>query len=85
MRRKIFFVHCTQKEKRDFGATNLNKIFIWIDASYAIHHYMRIQIGGEMSMGLDFTHCRSSNQNLNKTISTELELVGASDYVPYNI
>ena len=38
-----------------------------------------------MSIGLGVTHCRSSKQKLNTKISTEAELVGTSDYLPYNI
>ena len=36
-------------------------------------------------MGLGVTHCRLSKQKLNTKSSTEAELVGASDYLPYNI
>ena len=36
-------------------------------------------------MGLGVTHYRLSKKKLNTKISTESELVGASDYVPYNI
>ena len=38
-----------------------------------------------MSMGLGVTHCRSSKKNFNAKITTEAELVGATDYIPYNI
>ena len=38
-----------------------------------------------MPMGLHVTHCILSKQKLNTKRSTELELVCASDYVPYNI
>ena len=82
MRRVLIFVHCTLKEKRAFGATNLNEIFTWVNASYAIHYDIRIHTGGAISMVLGVTHCRSSKQKLNKKISIEEELVGASDYVP---
>ena len=56
-----------------------------MDASYAVHQDMKIHTGIAMSTGLGVTHCRSSNQKLNTKISQESELVGASDYVPYNI
>ena len=36
-------------------------------------------------MGLGDTHCRSIKQNLNTNIYIEAKLVGASNYVPYNI
>ena len=35
------FVHCTLKEKRYFGATKLDNIFTWVDASYAVHYDMK--------------------------------------------
>ena len=54
------FVHCTLKEKIFFGATNLDKIFTWVDSSYSVHHYMKGQTEGLMSMGLGVIHCRLS-------------------------
>ena len=36
-------------------------------------------------MGLGVLHCKSSKQKLNVKSSTEAELVGVSDYLPYNI
>ena len=38
-----------------------------------------------MSMGLGMVHCKSSKQKLNTKSSTESEIVGLSDYVPYHI
>jgi hypothetical protein len=38
-----------------------------------------------MSMGRGTIHCRSSKQKLNTKSSTEAEIVGMSDYIPYNI
>ena len=31
LRRTLRFVHCTLKEKRAFGVTNINIIFTWVD------------------------------------------------------
>ena len=36
-------------------------------------------------MGLGTLHCKSSKQKLNTRSSTESELVGVSEYLPYNI
>ena len=58
-------------------ATNLNVIFTWVDASYTINHDMRIQIGGEISMGLRATHCRPENIS-----QTQKELFGTRNYFP---
>ena len=38
-----------------------------------------------MSLGLGILHRKSSKQKLNVKSSTESELVGVSDYLPYNI
>ena len=46
---------------------------------------MRSHTGGEISMLLGATHYRSRNQKLNTKSSTESELVGESNYVPYNM
>ena len=56
-----------------------------MDASYAVHQYMRSQTADMMSMGLGITHCILSEQKLNIKSSTEAELVGTSDYFPYII
>ena len=56
-----------------------------MDASYKVHHATKSQNGGVITMVLGVNHCGFSNKNLNTKISTEAELVGASDYVPYNI
>ena len=46
---------------------------------------MRGVTGGCMSMGLGVFHARSSKQKINTKSSTETELVGASEYLPFNI
>ena len=46
---------------------------------------MRSQTGGTMSFGWGVLHGRSSKQKLNTKSSTEAELVGMSEYLPYNI
>ena len=38
-----------------------------------------------MSFGLGLVHCRSGKQKLNTKSSTESEVVGTSNYVPYNV
>ena len=56
-----------------------------IDAAYAVTANVISQIGGVISLGLGMLHCKSSRQKLNVKSSTKAELVGASNYVPYNI
>ena len=56
-----------------------------MDASYTVQHDMKSQTGVMMPMGLGVTNCRSSKKHFNTNTSMEAELVGASDYLPYNI
>ena len=46
---------------------------------------MRSHTGGAMTLGWGTIHTKSTKQKLNTKSSTEAELVGMSDYVPYNI
>ena len=46
---------------------------------------MRNQTGGCISLGQGMIHARSSKQKMNTKSSTELELAGMSDYLPYNL
>jgi len=56
---------------------------VYIDASHATHHDMKGQTGGCIMMGDGVIHGRSNKQKLNTKSSTETELVGNSDYLPF--
>ena len=73
------------RRKKLFYNNNLDKIFTWVDASYAVHHDMKSQDGGVMSVVLGVTPCRSSKKKLNMKNLTEAGLISASDCVTYNI
>lgn len=85
LKRVLKFAKQTVLEKRIIGAASLDELYTWIDAAYAIHPDMRSHTGGMMSFGRGALHCRSSKQKLNTKSSTEAELVGISDYLPYNL
>ena len=85
LRRVLAFIKCTINDVRIIGGNDLKSIFTYIDSAYAVHPDMRSQTGGAMSMGLGVLHAKSSKQKLNVKSSTEAELVGNSDYLPYNI
>ena len=57
----------------------------WLDASFAVHNDMKGHTGGTMSFGKGVLHAKSSKQKLNTKSSTETELVGVSEYIPYTI
>lgn len=83
LRRVIAFIQCTIEDVRIIGASDLNKIFTWIDSAYAVNPDMRSQTGGAISMGIGLIHAKCSKQKLNVKSSTEAELVGTSEYIPY--
>ena len=86
LRRVLGFLQKTIDDVRIIGADNLQSLFTWIDAAYGVHEDdMKSHTGGIMSMGTGAIHQRSTKQKLNVKSSTEAEVVGTSDYAPYNI
>ena len=85
LQRVLCWIKCTIDETRFIGADDLKRLYKWVDAAYAVHPNMRSHTGGSMSMGTGVLHCKSTRQKLNTKSSTEAELVGVSDYIPYNI
>lgn len=81
----LSYLKGTVKDVRTIGATGLGCLTTWVDAAYAVHNNMRSHTGGVMSMGRGLVHGRSSKQKLNTKSSIEAELVGVSEYLPYNI
>ena len=85
LRRVLLYLKCTLDDVRVLGCDDLHHVFMWVDAAFAVHPNMRSQTGGAMSMGWGLIHGKSSKQKLNTKSSTEAELVGVSEYIPYNI
>jgi hypothetical protein len=85
LKRLLQFLSQTIDDVRVVAADDLSKLLTWVDASYAIHHDMRGHTGGAMSFGTGIIHGKASKQKLNTKSSTETEVVGASDYLPYNM
>ena len=70
---------------RIIGAKDVRTLLTWIDAAYGIYPNMRGQTGGAMSFGTGIIHGRSSKQKLNAKSSTEAEIIGVSEYLPFHI
>ena len=85
LRRLLVYLKNTKEMTRTIGADNLDVLHTWVDASYAIHEDMRSHTGGISSMGTGCVHHKSTKQQLNTKSSTESEVVGASDYLPWTI
>jgi hypothetical protein len=54
----------------------------WVDASLVVHPNMRGHSGGGLSLGRSFFIVSSTKQKLNTRSSTEIEIVGANDFMP---
>ena len=84
-RRVLLYLQNTINDVRVIGCNNLHQVFMWIDAAFAVHRNMRGHTGGAMSLGRGILHGKSSKQKRNTKSSTESELVGVSEYLPYSI
>ena len=71
--------------KLTLAADSMTILKTWIDASYAPHHDMRSHTSGCSSFGMGAAMTKSSKQKLNTKSSTEAELIGVSDVLPYNL
>ena len=85
LKRCMNFIKETFNDLRTIGADNLHDVHVWVDASHAVHENMRGHTGGIISMGTGAVHCKSSKQKLNTRSTTESELVGVSEYLPYTL
>jgi len=85
LRRLLQYLHGTINMRRIISLKNFSQMEIYTDASHATHLDMRGHTGGCIVMGDGVLHCRSSKQKLNTKSSTESELVGGSDYLPYPV
>ena len=68
MRRLIYFLKGIIDDVRIIGATSLNAIYTWIDATYAVYIDMRSQTGGATSFGHGMLHVKSDKQKLNVNV-----------------
>jgi hypothetical protein len=79
------YLRGTLNEYLTLGPDDLGMMYTWVDASYAVHKDMKSHTGGVVSFDIGATLSKSSKQSLNVKSSTEAELVGASDYLPYPV
>mmetsp|Transcript_26617 Transcript_26617/g.41320 ORF Transcript_26617/g.41320 Transcript_26617/m.41320 type:complete len:590 (+) Transcript_26617:1688-3457(+) len=88
LRRVLRYLYGTINDVRILSMENMDTIFTsftFVDVAYAVHYDMRCLSGGGLSLGCGLIHAKSSKQKLNTKSSTESEVVGASDYLPYLI
>jgi hypothetical protein len=85
LQRLLEYLNGTLDLTLTIGADDLNSIYTWVNASYAVQPNIKSHTGGVMSMGAGGIVCKSTKQKLNKKSSTEADLVGATDYIPNTI
>ena len=85
LKRLLYYVNETINMVRIIG-TNGNKVLqTWEDTLYTVHRDMRSHTGATMLLGHGIIHHRSAKQKLNTKGSTEVELVGASEYIEWTL
>ena len=67
------------------GTDGSNNVYWYVDASFAVHKDMKSHTGGVMTLGQGAVISMSTKQKLNTKSSTEAELVGVDDALPFNI
>jgi hypothetical protein len=85
LKRLLMYLRGTLDESLTLEADDLTIMKTWVDASYGVHKDFKSHTGGAVSFGQGAVMCKSAKQKLNTKSSTEAELVGASDYLPYPI
>ena len=64
---------------------SLSQLCTWVDSAYGVNPDLKFHTDGCMSFGYGMVRCNSSKHKLNTKSSTESEVFGVSDYLPYNI
>jgi hypothetical protein len=83
--RLICFLAQTIDDERLIGADDLHNMQTFIDSSHAVHDDMRGHNGGTITFGTGVLNVKSSKQKMNSRSSNETEVIGNSEYLPYNI
>ena len=74
----------TIDDKRIIGAKRLAYVYTCIDAAYLVHSDTTIPTVGPSQWDMEWSK-KYSAKRLNTKISTEVELVDVSEYLPYNL
>ena len=84
LRRVVVWIKNNIDDSSSIGASSLRDVRTWIDVACAVHPNMRSHNVGAMSFGTGPIDSNLSKQKLNTKILAEAELVGMSEYLPYN-
>ena len=85
LKRLLEYLYGTYDLALVLGADDIQTMYTFVDASYAVHDDMKSHTGGVITFGRGGIACKSAKQKLVTKSSTEAELVGASEYLPSTI
>ena len=85
LKRLLEYLYGTYDLPLILGADNIQTMYTFVDASYAVHDDMKSHNGGVIMFGHGGIACKSTKQKVVTKSSTEAELVGASNYLPSTI
>ena len=85
LKRLLEYLYGTYDLPLILGADDIQTMYMFIDASYAVHDDMKSHTGRVITFGRGGIACKSAKQKVVTKSSTEAELVGASEYLPSTI
>ena len=85
LKRLLEYIYGTYDLALILGADDIQTMYMFVDASYAVHDDMKSHTGGVITFGRGGIACKLAKQKLVTKSSTEAELVGASEYLPSTI
>ena len=85
LKRLLEYLYGTYDLPLILGADDIQTMYTFVDASYAVHDDIKSHTGGVITFGRGGIACKSTKQKVVTKSSTEAELVGASEYLPSTI
>ena len=82
LKRLLEYLYGTYDLPLILGADDIQTMYTFVDASFAVHDDMKSHTGGVITFGRGGIACKSTKQKVVTKSSTEAELVGASEYLP---
>ena len=85
LKRLLEYLFGTYDLPLTLGADDIQTMYTFVDAAFAVHDDMKSHTGGVITFGRGGIACKSAKQKVVTKSSTEAELVGASEYLPSTI
>ena len=85
LKRLLEYLYGTYDLPLILGADDIQTMYTFVDAAFAVHDDMKSHTGGVITFGRSGIACKSAKQKVVTKSSTEAELVGAREYLPSTI